>query len=84
MKAFYDRVFTTPNRAAALRDAVLAIREQYPASPIYWAPFVLMGKALADLGARPAAFFRPPLYRRAIGASLYRCPPIWWPGPERA
>ena len=46
MKAFYDRVFTTPNRASALREAVLAIREQYP-HPIYWAPFVLMGKALA-------------------------------------
>jgi len=46
MRAFYDRVFTTPNRAAALREAVLAIREQYP-HPINWAPFVLMGKALA-------------------------------------
>ena len=46
MKAFYDRVFTTPNRATALRDAVLAIREHYP-HPIYWAPFVLMGKTLA-------------------------------------
>jgi CHAT domain-containing protein len=46
MKAFYDRVFTTPNRASALREAVLAIREQYP-HPIYWAPFVLMGKTLA-------------------------------------
>jgi CHAT domain-containing protein/tetratricopeptide (TPR) repeat protein len=45
MKAFYDRVLATPNRAAALREAVLAIREQYP-HPIYWAPFVLMGKAL--------------------------------------
>jgi len=46
MKGFYDRVFTTPNRASALREAVLAIREQYP-HPIYWAPFVLMGKTLA-------------------------------------
>ena len=45
MKAFYDRVLSAPNRAAALRDAVLALREQYP-HPIYWAPFVLMGKAL--------------------------------------
>jgi CHAT domain-containing protein len=46
MKAFYDRVLATPNRATALREAVLAIREQYP-HPIYWAPFVLMGKVLA-------------------------------------
>ena len=36
-----------PNRAAALREASPpAIREQYP-HPIHWAPFVLMGKALA-------------------------------------
>jgi cytosine/adenosine deaminase-related metal-dependent hydrolase len=28
------------------REAMLAIREQYP-HPIYWAPFVLMGKTLA-------------------------------------
>jgi CHAT domain-containing protein len=46
MKAFYDRVLTAPNRASALRDAVLALREEYP-HPIYWAPFVLMGKVLA-------------------------------------
>ena len=45
MKAFYDRVLSAPNRAAALREAVRALREQYP-HPIYWAPFVLMGKAL--------------------------------------
>jgi len=46
MKAFYDRVLTAPNRASALRDAVLALREKYP-HPIHWAPFVLMGKVLA-------------------------------------
>jgi CHAT domain-containing protein len=44
MKAFYDRVLFAPSRAVALRDAVLAVREKYP-HPIYWAPFVLMGKA---------------------------------------
>ena len=46
MKAFYDRVLIAPNRASALRDAVLALREKYP-HPIHWAPFVLMGKVLA-------------------------------------
>jgi len=46
MKAFYDRVLTAPNRASALREAILALREEYP-HPIHWAPFVLMGKVLA-------------------------------------
>ena len=46
MKAFYDRVLSAPNRAAALREAVLEIRERYP-HPLHWAPFVLMGKVLA-------------------------------------
>jgi tetratricopeptide (TPR) repeat protein len=46
MKAFYDRLLGAPNRAAALRAAVLEIRERYP-HPLHWAPFVLMGKVLA-------------------------------------
>jgi tetratricopeptide (TPR) repeat protein len=43
MKAFYDRLPAARNRAAALRDALLEVRERYP-NPVHWAPFVLMGK----------------------------------------
>ena len=46
MTRFYDRVVAAPNRAAALREAVLELRERYP-HPLHWAPFVLMGKAFA-------------------------------------
>jgi CHAT domain-containing protein len=46
MTSFYDRVVEAPNRAAALREAVLELRERYP-HPLHWAPFVLMGKAFA-------------------------------------
>jgi CHAT domain-containing protein/tetratricopeptide (TPR) repeat protein len=46
MTGFYDRAVTAHNRAAALRDAVLDLRERYP-HPVHWAPFVLMGKAFA-------------------------------------
>jgi CHAT domain-containing protein len=47
MTGFYDRVTGAPNRAAALREAVLALRERHP-HPLHWAPFVLMGKAFAS------------------------------------
>jgi CHAT domain-containing protein len=47
MTGFYDRVVTAHNRAAALRDAVLELRERHP-HPLHWAPFVLMGKAFAE------------------------------------
>jgi CHAT domain-containing protein/tetratricopeptide (TPR) repeat protein len=43
MAGFYDRALTTPSRAAALREAVLALRERHP-HPLHWAPFLLMGK----------------------------------------
>jgi len=46
MTAFYDRFLAAPNRAAALRDAILDVRERYP-HPLYWAPFLLSGKVLA-------------------------------------
>jgi tetratricopeptide (TPR) repeat protein len=43
MKAFYDRALRTPNRAQALREAIVDVRERFP-HPIHWAPFVLSGK----------------------------------------
>ncbi len=43
MTAFYDRAVTATNRAAALREAVMVVRERHP-HPIHWAPFLLMGK----------------------------------------
>ena len=46
MSAFYDRLSSVPNRAAALRDAMLEVRRQYP-HPLYWAPFLLSGKVLS-------------------------------------
>src|SRR4029079_973764 len=72
MKGFYDRILTAPNRAAALRDAMLESRERYP-HPIHWAPFVLMGKAFG--GSPPGQIFRTGLYQRPLAGSLYRCPP---------
>lgn len=46
MKAFYGRYLQSGNKAAALRDAVHAVRERYP-HPVHWAPFVLLGKVFA-------------------------------------
>jgi CHAT domain-containing protein len=42
MGRFYERLRRTPDRAAALRDAMLATREEEP-HPYHWAPFVLIG-----------------------------------------
>lgn len=44
MTMFYERYFSYPNRALALREAMLELRERYP-HPYYWAPFVLVGDA---------------------------------------
>jgi CHAT domain-containing protein len=46
MSAFYRRYVSTHDRAGALREATLEIREKYP-HPVHWAPFVLSGKVLA-------------------------------------
>ncbi len=42
MKAFYSRLFNRPDRALALREAMLELRERNP-HPYYWAPFILVG-----------------------------------------
>jgi CHAT domain-containing protein/tetratricopeptide (TPR) repeat protein len=42
MGRFYQRLRRTTDRAAALRDAMLATREEDP-HPYHWAPFVLIG-----------------------------------------
>ena len=47
MQGFYERILGQPNRATALREAILDLRERYP-HPLHWAPFVLMGKVLAS------------------------------------
>ncbi len=41
MKAFYSRLFHRPDRALALREAMVEVRERYP-HPYYWAPFILV------------------------------------------
>ena len=42
MKAFYTRLLNRSDRAEALREAMVEIRQAYP-HPYYWAPFVLVG-----------------------------------------
>jgi len=45
MKVFYGSLSRGSDRAMAWRDAMLAVRGQYP-HPYYWAPFILVGNAL--------------------------------------
>lgn len=47
MTAFYGHVTSSENRAAALRQTILELREAYP-HPYYWAPFVLLGKVTTE------------------------------------
>jgi CHAT domain-containing protein len=50
MTSFYGRLQRSGNKVTALAEAAKEIRERYP-HPYYWAPFVLVGKALSgDLG----------------------------------
>ena len=43
MAAFYQRSEAGGDKATAVRQAMLELRERYP-HPCQWAPFVLMGK----------------------------------------
>jgi CHAT domain-containing protein len=43
MAHFYDEWQQGTAKSAALRSAMLAIRNLYP-NPFYWAPFLLIGK----------------------------------------
>ncbi len=45
MKLFYSHLVQHPDKAEALRSAMLDLRTQYP-HPYYWAPFRLIGKSL--------------------------------------
>jgi CHAT domain-containing protein len=45
MAEFYQHLQGEANRARAMREAMRAVREQYP-HPFYWSPFVLVGKYL--------------------------------------
>jgi CHAT domain-containing protein/Flp pilus assembly protein TadD len=45
MTSFYRRLQDSPHKAAALAVATKAVREEHP-HPYFWAPFVLVGKAL--------------------------------------
>ncbi|CAD5937110.1 Tetratricopeptide repeat protein 28 [Planktothrix rubescens NIVA-CYA 18] len=44
MVQFYQNLQTTPNKAQALRQAMLTMKNQYP-DPYYWAAFTLIGEA---------------------------------------
>ncbi|CAD5929561.1 Tetratricopeptide repeat protein 28 [Planktothrix agardhii] len=44
MIQFYQNLQTTPNKAQALRQAMLTMKNQYP-DPYYWAAFTLIGEA---------------------------------------
>jgi tetratricopeptide (TPR) repeat protein len=56
MQAFYQRLQAQPDRAAALRDAMVELRDAYP-HPYYWAPFFLAGRPSGRplLGDKPLA-----------------------------
>jgi CHAT domain-containing protein len=45
MTSFYRRLQDSPHKAAAFAVATKAVREEHP-HPYFWAPFVLVGKAL--------------------------------------
>ena len=47
MKSFYGHLRECGNKAVALQKAMLRLRESQP-HPYYWAPFLLVGKALAS------------------------------------
>ena len=44
MVDFYRQLATTPDKAQALRQAMLSTLEKYP-SPEHWAAFTLMGES---------------------------------------
>jgi len=44
MQAFYRSLASSPNKAAALRHAMLATRARYP-DPLAWAGFILVGES---------------------------------------
>jgi CHAT domain-containing protein len=46
MKSFYSNFFSYSDRASAMRQAMLELREDNP-HPYYWAPFVLVGNVVA-------------------------------------
>jgi CHAT domain-containing protein len=48
MASFYSRLASAETRGAAFQGAVRALRESYP-HPYFWAPFVLIGKALSPV-----------------------------------
>jgi CHAT domain-containing protein len=45
MKVFYQNLWSAPNKAVALRQAMAALRESH-SHPYHWAPFLLIGKYL--------------------------------------
>ena len=47
MEGFYRRFVEHGDKAAALRAAMLELRERYP-HPYHWAPFILIGKVFAS------------------------------------
>ncbi len=47
MTVFYRRLQDSRARPAALRDAMLELRDRFP-HPYYWAPFTLIGKISSD------------------------------------
>jgi CHAT domain-containing protein len=50
MASFYSRLTSAETRGAAFQGAARALRESYP-HPYFWAPFVLIGKALSPVAA---------------------------------
>lgn len=47
MRTFYSQLSKDQDKAMALRNAIVALRERHP-HPYFWAPYALVGKALID------------------------------------
>jgi CHAT domain-containing protein len=45
MTAFYQNLKANPDKAQALRQAMLTLAEKYPEQPQFWAAFTLIGEA---------------------------------------
>ncbi|MGB7623487.1 MAG: CHAT domain-containing protein [Terriglobia bacterium] len=55
MKSFYSHLQGSPNKSAAVRQAIQQLRKEYP-HPYYWAPFVMIGNVLpAEKSPEPAS-----------------------------
>jgi CHAT domain-containing protein len=58
MQSYYRNLLAGQGRSGALRQAMLAVREQKP-HPYHWAPFIAVGRDAPLSGLTPAAGGNP-------------------------